>query len=52
MTENVYTLLYVLNNPVIRMLIKSSSEICPSCGKSHLDIVFNDYVNVDILYGG
>ena len=44
MTESVYTFLSVLNNPVVRKLINSSSKVCHRCGKSHLEIALDDYI--------
>lgn len=44
MSESVYTLLSVLNNPVVRKSIKSSSRTCKSCGKSHLEVALDNLV--------
>jgi len=44
MSDNVYTLLSVLNNKVVRRSIKSSSKKCQSCGKSHLEVALDDFI--------
>lgn len=45
MTEEVYTFLSVVNNPIIRAVIKSASKICPKCGETHLEVALDDYFN-------
>lgn len=43
MGDSVYTFLALLNNPAVRKIIGSSSKICSSCGKSHIEVALDDY---------
>jgi radical SAM protein with 4Fe4S-binding SPASM domain len=44
MSSDIYSLLSVLNNKVVRRSIKSSSKKCQICGKSHLEVALDDFV--------
>jgi radical SAM protein with 4Fe4S-binding SPASM domain len=44
MSESVYAFLAVLNNPVVRKLINSSSQYCHICGESHIEAALDDYI--------
>jgi radical SAM protein with 4Fe4S-binding SPASM domain len=44
MAEDVYTFLSLLNNPVVRTIIKSASKTCPKCGETHLEVALDDYL--------
>lgn len=45
MTEEVYSFLSIVNNPLIRALIKSASKKCPKCGETHLEVALDDYLD-------
>ncbi len=36
--------LSVLENPLIRLTMRFSTQMCPKCGKSHLEVALDDYV--------
>lgn len=36
--------LSVLENPLIRLTIRFSTQTCLKCGKSHLEVALDDYV--------
>jgi len=45
MSDNAYAFLSILNNSIVRTIIKSASKTCPRCGETHLEVALDDYLS-------